>query len=230
MDGLSKGMNPDLVFGDVTAVGDVKYKLFASGEWPRSDLNQIVAFAAAARTKQGIVIGFQTPDTRSLPTLRVGDTQVSYIGWRADEDVTPSNAADELAEQLSRRLVGVLAPDARPAAEWDRGRNSILRCYHRGGGCSSGRKPAACVHQFPDPVPRSIPGEPIPDRLGQRFRLIPRGRCPFRSYVIKSHQPPLASASRHTLHKPVPLLVEGESRRDLGSLDPRIAEKPCDER
>ena len=51
VDGLSKGMNPELVFGDVTAVGDVKYKLIASGEWPRSDLNQIVAFAAAARTK-----------------------------------------------------------------------------------------------------------------------------------------------------------------------------------
>jgi len=25
-------MNPDLVFGDVTAVGHVKYKLFARGE------------------------------------------------------------------------------------------------------------------------------------------------------------------------------------------------------
>ena len=62
LDGTSMRMNPDLVFGDVAAVGDVKYKLM-SGEWTRSDLNQIVAFAAAARTQTGIVVGFHPSES-----------------------------------------------------------------------------------------------------------------------------------------------------------------------
>jgi hypothetical protein len=96
-------MNPDLVFGDIAAVGDVKYKLL-SGDWSRSDLNQIVAFAAAARTLTGIVVGFHPTETAPLPSIGVGDFRIAGRAWRADADRDPAEASLELARAIRREL------------------------------------------------------------------------------------------------------------------------------
>ena len=95
--------NPDLVFGDIAAVGDVKYKLM-SGDWSRSDLNQIVAFAAAARTDTGIVVGFHLSDPASLPAVGVGDFHIVGVNWRAAEDADPALASEELAIRVRSLL------------------------------------------------------------------------------------------------------------------------------
>jgi hypothetical protein len=101
--GTTMRMNPDLVFGDIAAVGDVKYKLMST-DWSRSDLNQIVAFAAAARTNTGIVIGFHPSETATLPAVGVGEFDIIGVSWRADEDVDPRTASEELARHVQSLL------------------------------------------------------------------------------------------------------------------------------
>jgi hypothetical protein len=101
--GTTMRMNPDLVFGDIAAVGDVKYKLMST-DWSRSDLNQTVAFAAAARTNTGIVIGFHPSETATLPAVGVGDFAIVGISWRADEGVDPRTASEELALHVQSLL------------------------------------------------------------------------------------------------------------------------------
>jgi 5-methylcytosine-specific restriction enzyme subunit McrC len=55
-------LNPDLVFEDGAAVGDVKYKL-ATREWRRGDLYQAVAFATGFRAASSLVVDFaREPD------------------------------------------------------------------------------------------------------------------------------------------------------------------------
>jgi 5-methylcytosine-specific restriction endonuclease McrBC regulatory subunit McrC len=103
LEGTSMRMNPDLVFGDVTAVGDVKYRIFG-GDWSRADLNQIVAFAASAHTARGLVIGFHPTQTAPLPGVGVGDFRVSAVCWRADAELDPAVAAAELAAGVRDRL------------------------------------------------------------------------------------------------------------------------------
>lgn len=45
--GTTMRVHPDLIFGDLAAVGDVKYKT-GGPDWDRGDLYQVVAFATAA--------------------------------------------------------------------------------------------------------------------------------------------------------------------------------------
>jgi 5-methylcytosine-specific restriction enzyme subunit McrC len=71
-------LNPDLVFGPPTVVGDIKYKL-SSGDWNRSDLYQLVAFATGFRVRRGLLIQFRGPDVRACPELQVGDLHVSDV-------------------------------------------------------------------------------------------------------------------------------------------------------
>lgn len=83
--GLS--MNPDLVFGDNEAVGDVKYRLFKK-DWHRTDLNQAVAFAAVARCRKALIVGFAADASTRLPrTVPVGDIAASCIAWIAHDGV-----------------------------------------------------------------------------------------------------------------------------------------------
>ncbi len=45
--GSALTLNPDPILGSPDAIGDVKYML-SGGDWVRSDLYQVVAFAAAS--------------------------------------------------------------------------------------------------------------------------------------------------------------------------------------
>lgn len=83
--GLS--MNPDVVFGLNEAVGDVKYR-YLKKDWNRSDLNQAVAFAAAARCGSALLVGFAADAAMSLPRdVPVGDIRVRCLAWIADAAV-----------------------------------------------------------------------------------------------------------------------------------------------
>jgi uncharacterized membrane protein len=115
-------LNPDLVIGDSVAVADVKYKLCA-GEWVRSDLYQIVAFAEAFETKIGAVIGFAKPGVVELAPLVVGQKRLTYLAWKADRDVAPETAAELLSSRVrgwlglepERGLAGVLPQPSLPS-------------------------------------------------------------------------------------------------------------------
>jgi hypothetical protein len=106
MEGSTLTFNPDLVFGNRLAVGDVKYKLFGR-DWNRPDLNQVLAFAVAFRTTHCAVVGFRTPATKPLASLTVGDTKVREICWTADASIAPSAAANDLVTLANEWLAGI---------------------------------------------------------------------------------------------------------------------------
>lgn len=91
--GSTLKVNPDLVFGDVIAVGDVKYRL-NQGEWNRSELYQTVAFAAAFRAREGLVVNFVPPAKQPPSSVCFGDIRVSGAAWPAHETLaTPAAVA-----------------------------------------------------------------------------------------------------------------------------------------
>jgi 5-methylcytosine-specific restriction enzyme subunit McrC len=94
---------PDLIFGSIDAIGDVKYKL-SGARWLRSDLYEVVAFATAARTSRACVVGFQHSGGPRPPAVRFGDTNVRFFSWNCDEELAPSEAADRLAKEIGSWL------------------------------------------------------------------------------------------------------------------------------
>jgi len=99
--GASLTINPDLVFEDsaVRAVGDVKYKLVGA-EWDRSDLYEVVAFAAGYRVDRAIVTLFAEPGAAPLRSVSVGDHRVKCVCWPAAASRAPSDAAKQVAEAV----------------------------------------------------------------------------------------------------------------------------------
>lgn len=106
-------INPDLLFNDGLAVGDVKYRLTPK-DWDRSVLYQTVAFASAYQTQSGVVIGFSNNTVAEpLPPVPVGDIQVSYIPWLAAGEIDPEDASERLARSVNSWLTS--HTEARPS-------------------------------------------------------------------------------------------------------------------
>jgi len=101
--GSTMTFNPDLVFGAPHAIGDVKYKL-AGGEWDRGDLYQVVAFAAAFRVTEAILVRFRRSDVTPLPDVRVGDIRVRELTWLADPQDPAAASAAALAADIDAWL------------------------------------------------------------------------------------------------------------------------------
>jgi 5-methylcytosine-specific restriction enzyme subunit McrC len=100
--GSAMTVNPDLVFGDrASHVGDVKYKLGA-GEWTRSDLYEVVAFAAALRARAAAIVCFRPTAADALPDVRIGDHAVREVVWPTATD--PAAAAASVVDQAGRWL------------------------------------------------------------------------------------------------------------------------------
>jgi 5-methylcytosine-specific restriction endonuclease McrBC regulatory subunit McrC len=96
--GLS--MNPDLVFGAGSAVGDVKYR-YLSADWNRADLNQSVAFATAFRCTRCVVVAFARDATSSLPKpVPVGPVSAACVGWIASESTEPAESFRRLGDSV----------------------------------------------------------------------------------------------------------------------------------
>ena len=94
-------VNPDLVFSPGNAVGDIKYKTFDK-EWPRADLYQSVAFAAAYKARRAIVMSFGASESSSLPQVAFGDIDVFGVVWQTD--VSPQLAARTAAANVAQIL------------------------------------------------------------------------------------------------------------------------------
>jgi 5-methylcytosine-specific restriction enzyme subunit McrC len=91
--------NPDLVFGDVLAVGDVKYKR-GQDSWNRPDLYEVVAFAAAAERDHAVLANFRPTLSPGLPAVQVGAIKVTEVSWPADAELEPAAAADIFVERI----------------------------------------------------------------------------------------------------------------------------------
>jgi|ERR1700681_17731 len=86
-------VNPDLVFEPALGVGDVKYKINWE-ELPRSDLYQVVSFAAAYRSKEAALVSFKTDLREPLRDAHFGETVVRHFFWDARQEMPPAEAAD----------------------------------------------------------------------------------------------------------------------------------------
>jgi 5-methylcytosine-specific restriction enzyme subunit McrC len=93
-------VNPDIVFGDVRALADVKYKLM-DGSWNRSDLYEAVAFAAAFRVQHTSLIGFSASST-NREDLGVGEFRVAKFAWPCSE--APQAAASHVSSSVKSWL------------------------------------------------------------------------------------------------------------------------------
>lgn len=104
--GTKLRLQPDLVFNDTLAVGDIKYKLTDAG-WRRNDLYQVTSFATAYQTDRGAVISFDdSEDPAPLPDLRLGDVTLRSLTWRCSLQVSPEDAAEALVGDCSNWLLG----------------------------------------------------------------------------------------------------------------------------
>lgn len=101
--GSTMTFTPDLVFDGGAAVGDVKYKL-SGGDWARSDLYQIVAFAEAFQTPMGAIVRFRRTETAPLEPIVVGQKHISELTWCADPELSPAAAAAALAADVATWL------------------------------------------------------------------------------------------------------------------------------
>lgn len=90
-------LNPDLVFENAIAVGDVKYKVTSDGAIGRTDLNQVTTFATGYGVHKAVVVAFGPREIGE--DVRVGTVQVNGFNWNVDE-LAPSRAADRLAEHV----------------------------------------------------------------------------------------------------------------------------------
>lgn len=100
--GTGLTLNPDLVFNETLAAGDVKYKL--AGDWVRADLYQIVTFAEGVSARFGCVVNFRKRAAKSPPTLQIGDISITQFSWRVDADILPVDAGQELAGSVRKWL------------------------------------------------------------------------------------------------------------------------------
>ena len=104
----SMTLNPDIIVDNGIAVADVKYKL-AGSEWKRSDLYQVVTFAAGYRAPFAAIVDFRPPEVSPLPLVPVGDTSVIQLSWIADRSLEPDAVASTLAATFSDWLASVRA-------------------------------------------------------------------------------------------------------------------------
>jgi hypothetical protein len=101
--GLTVRANPDLVFGNTLAVGDVKYKTGGT-DWDRSDLYQVVAFAAAARVEKAFLVDFGRDAVAPLPGVAFGNIEVINARWKAAASVPFEEARKALVGQVTAVL------------------------------------------------------------------------------------------------------------------------------
>lgn len=94
-------VNPDLIFGDHVAIGDIKYRHLGR-DWNRADLNQVVTFATAFRCAWALLLGFVSSDRAPLPrAVPVGEVSATCLAWIASADTTPAESAGRLASQVA---------------------------------------------------------------------------------------------------------------------------------
>ena len=109
---FDRGMtaNPDLVFRAFRAVGDVKYKRI-DGRWKRSDLYQVVAFAALLDYTRASILTFAKSDADVPGDIDFGRIRVRAIAWRADPAVSAAAAARRFCDDVTRWLTGQVLPE-----------------------------------------------------------------------------------------------------------------------
>ena len=101
--GLS--INPDLIFGNTLAVGDVKYRYFDK-DWSKNAFYQIVSFATGFRTNKAAVFGFTQNRLATLPRpVSIGGINTRVFAWNAASDIDPMNSSTRLITEVKDWLL-----------------------------------------------------------------------------------------------------------------------------
>lgn len=96
-------LNPDLVFDQGAAVGDVKYRIFDLS-WRRSDMYQAVAFATGFHADRAVVVGFSRSADCRPESVHVGDVLLAAAPWHACESVAPEAACSSVVDAVATFL------------------------------------------------------------------------------------------------------------------------------
>ena len=97
-------INPDLVFDDGLAVGDIKYR-HLNDEWDRASLYQAVAFATGFGSGHCGVIGFVTERGQKTPQeVLIGNVMARSFAWNASTEVFPSSSEEVLCAEVAEWL------------------------------------------------------------------------------------------------------------------------------
>jgi len=108
--GLS--INPDLIFGDAVAIGDVKYRRLTN-TWKRPDLYQVTSFATGFHCSSAAIIGFAS-ETATLPKpLKIGVVCTTAFAWDIRNQSDPERSAAKLIDQVGswiRHLTKATSP------------------------------------------------------------------------------------------------------------------------
>lgn len=96
-------VTPDLELARPPFTADVKYKTAGEG-WKRGHLEQAVFFATAYGSKQAAVIEFSANPNLRLPTVPVGNVNVSSVTWITSPDWSPEVSAQALVDDFFRWL------------------------------------------------------------------------------------------------------------------------------
>ncbi|WP_345262612.1 McrC family protein [Nocardioides nanhaiensis] len=94
----TKTLNPDLVFDNGSAVGDVKYQLQGT-DWDTGHIYQATTFATGYRASHALVITFRDGET-ARPSLQIGDVDVTNICWDARDETPYETAAERVVEDV----------------------------------------------------------------------------------------------------------------------------------
>ena len=97
----NRSLNPDLVFGEDLATGDVKYKRRLNGDIERSNLNQAATFAAGFGVDRAAVIAFGP--VGDLEHTEIGDITVSAFNWDTAKP-DPADASKQLSQSIATWL------------------------------------------------------------------------------------------------------------------------------
>jgi|AntAceMinimDraft_1070359.scaffolds.fasta_scaffold35480_2 hypothetical protein len=101
--GLS--INPDLIFGDGFAIGDVKYKQLQS-VWNKPDFNQLVTFATGFQSNHAILVGFASSETAVLPKpVQIGGVSTTVLGWLTTDATSPESSRNQLVAEVKHWLL-----------------------------------------------------------------------------------------------------------------------------
>ncbi len=69
-------------------------------DWNRSELYQTVAFAAAFRATEGIVVNFVPPGKQPPARVHFGEITVSGVAWPAHETLTSEAAVRQFSASV----------------------------------------------------------------------------------------------------------------------------------
>lgn len=87
----SFSINPDLVFGEGTVTGDVKYKV-ATDQWNRGDVQQAAMFATGYKAHAALIATFSRVERVGDLQMELGNLIIRRIVWNAFDHLEPARS------------------------------------------------------------------------------------------------------------------------------------------